>query len=285
MSLLPKISIVTINYNGGEWLERTILSVLSQDYPNLEYVVIDAASKDNSVEIIKKYASRLHYWVSERDNGMYDAIQKGFAKTSGEIMGWLNSDDVLHPGALHRIAEILTDYPQISWITGIPTAIDERDNIVIPRFEEFPMWSKLRVHSGDYKWIQQESTLWRRSLWEKAGGCVDTRLKLAGDFDLWLRFFRHEKLYVAPILVGGFRMRKSGQQSIDNIAGYLKEVRLCYRREVTLGFLLIPFNVFDRILSSIPLVNKAYYLSGMRSLFGYPRKLEFNPKQQKIVLK
>src|SRR5437868_3021326 len=100
----PKISIVTPNYNYGAWLEETIRSVLLQGYPNLEYIVIDGASQDNSVAVIEKYAPYLDYWVSERDKGQTNAINKGFARSTGEIMGWLNSDDLLLPNALRNIA-------------------------------------------------------------------------------------------------------------------------------------------------------------------------------------
>lgn len=280
----PKISIVTINYNGSAWLERTILSVLDQSYPNLEYVIIDAGSKDNSVDIIRKYESRLHYWISEPDGGMYEAIQKGFERTSGDIMGWLNSDDIYHPRALARAAQVFTDYPEIKWLSGVPSAINETDEIFVPRFDEYPMWSKMRVYSGDYKWIQQESTLWRRELWTKVGG-LDTTLKFAGDFDLWLKFIRYEKLYIAPILIGAFRMRQAGQKSIDNANDYLREARKCYSRVTTLGFLLMPFNIFDRVMLSLPLIGRLYYRSGIRSAFGFPRRLAFDQRAQKVVFK
>lgn len=101
----PKISIVTPSYNQGQYLEDTILSVLGQGYPNLEYLIYDAASKDNSVSIIKKYENQLSFWVSEKDNGQAAAINKGFAKATGEILMWLNSDDMLMPNVLHFIAE------------------------------------------------------------------------------------------------------------------------------------------------------------------------------------
>jgi glycosyltransferase involved in cell wall biosynthesis len=103
---LPKISIITPNYNGGEYLEETIQSILTQNYPNLEYIIIDGGSTDNSVEIIKKYEDQLSFWVSEPDKGLYDAIQKGFDKSSGEIMAWLNSDDLYHKNAFFTVVEI-----------------------------------------------------------------------------------------------------------------------------------------------------------------------------------
>ena len=286
MSEFPKISIVTVNFNGGEYLERTIKSVIDQGYPNLEYIIIDGGSTDNSTDIIRKYENHLSFWISEPDKGMYEALQKGFEKTTGEIMGWINSDDIYHPQAFFRMVEIFSDYPFIRWLTGIPSAIDEKDNIIIPKFEEYPKWSKLRFYSGNYKWIQQESTLWSRDLWIKSGNGLNTDLKFAGDFCLWLRFFKYEKLYVAPILVGGFRMRRTGQKSILNLDKYLAETRRCFRKEVSFwAFLLVPLNIFDRVCISIPIINKIYDKSGLREIMGYPPKMEFDPSVQKIIIR
>src|SRR5881394_195745 len=107
----PKISIVTPSFNQGQFLEETILSVLDQNYPDLEYVVIDGGSTDGSADIIRRYASRLSSWCSERDEGQSHAIAKGFARCSGEILGWLNSDDVLLPGALAEVAAYFEAHP------------------------------------------------------------------------------------------------------------------------------------------------------------------------------
>ena len=113
----PTISVVTPSYNQGRFLEETICSVLTQSYPCVEYVVIDGASSDDSVEIIRKYAGQLTYWVSETDKGQYDAINKGFARTTGEIMAWLNSDDMYTPWALTVVADIFRLFPHVEWIT------------------------------------------------------------------------------------------------------------------------------------------------------------------------
>src|ERR1039457_1034429 len=119
----PKISIVTPSFNQAEFLEQTICSVLSQKYPNLEYVVIDGGSTDGSVEIIKKYADKLTYWVSEKDDGQYAAINKGFSYTTGDIMGWINSSDILLPWTFSILAEIFENYTQIQWLSGAPTSL------------------------------------------------------------------------------------------------------------------------------------------------------------------
>ena len=114
----PKISIVTPSFNQAPYIEETLQSVLGQNYPNLEYVVIDGGSADGSVDIIKKYEDQLHYFVSEKDFGHGHAINKGFAKTSGEIMAWINSDDKYMPWAFNVVAEIFKKFPEVDWIIG-----------------------------------------------------------------------------------------------------------------------------------------------------------------------
>jgi FkbM family methyltransferase len=202
----PKISIITPNYNGVTFLEETIVSIVSQNYPNLEYIIIDGGSTDGSIEIIKKYEKYLSYWISEPDNGMYEAIQKGFDKSTGEIMSWLNSDDMYHKKSLFTIAEIFTDFSEVQWLTGYNTNYDEEGRTLFLR--ESYTHSKYDMFLTPDRHIQQESTFWRRTLWETAGSKIDTSLRYAGDFELWLRFFRGENLYRVDALIGGFRIRR-----------------------------------------------------------------------------
>lgn len=212
----PKISIVTPNFNGVQFLEETIESVLNQNYPNLEYIVIDGGSTDGSIDIIRKYESQLAFWVSEPDSGMYHAIQKGFENSTGELMAWINSDDKYHSGAFTIISEIFSNFQEINWLTAIPTAIDEKGRTIHTGVGR--NWSKYDFLTSDYKWIQQESTFWRRSLWEKAGRTFDLSLKYAADFELWLRFFRYEKLYTTKSLIGGFRWKFENQITWEHLA-------------------------------------------------------------------
>ena len=197
-----------------------MLSILDQNYPNLEYIVIDGGSTDGSIDIIKKYEDRLTYWVSEPDNGLYHALQKGFEKTTGEIMGWLNSDDMLHKNTLFTVAEVFS-LKNIKWIQGIPTTYDEYGRCV--NVSSFKSWSKFKFWSGDFKWIQQESIYWHRDLWEKAGGYISQNYKYAGDMELWNRFFQYDKLYSITALVGGYRQRSSNQLALEFLSDYLKE--------------------------------------------------------------
>ena len=213
MNQSSKISIITPSLNQAHYLEKTILSVLSQDYPNLEYIIIDGGSTDGSIEVIKKYEHKLAYWISEPDHNMYEAIQKGFEKCTGDIMAWINSDDIYFPGAFSIVNEIFSGFKEVSWLQGIPAHFDEKGRCVTV----FPLrkWSKYDYYTGNYKWIQQEATFWRRDLWKKTEGRVFRTSKIAGDLDLWLHFFRFDKLYVTPALLGGFRIRSSEQLSLD----------------------------------------------------------------------
>lgn len=219
---LPKISIVTPNYNQGQFLEQTIRSVLDQNYPNLEYVIVDGGSTDNSVEIIRKYEDKLHYWSSERDRGMYDAINKGFARCSGEIMAWINSDDVLWDGALAYVAAAFSSNTNVQWLQGLPSVIDEQGVVV---YQRKPVFSKFffyfRMHEHSFAFVQQESTFWSRKLWDMAGASMDLKYSIAADFDLWMRFFKFEGLYCADRQLAAFRLRHD-QQSNDRRL-YLRE--------------------------------------------------------------
>jgi hypothetical protein len=199
----PRISLVTPVYNSAKYIEQTIRSVLAQNYPNLEYFIIDGGSTDGSVEIIRKYESQISGWVSEPDSGMYDAINKGFARTSGELMGWISATDQLHTGALAVVGSVFGHLPQVDWITARPTGFNEEGMTVLVL--ELPRWSRYRFLAGANRYIQQESTFWRRSLWEKAGSRLDSSQRVVGDFELWLRFFRHAQLHTVDALIGGYR--------------------------------------------------------------------------------
>jgi glycosyltransferase involved in cell wall biosynthesis len=224
---LPTISVVTATLNRANYLEEAMRSVLEQDYPRVEYVVVDGASTDGSVELIRRYEHRLTWWCSERDEGHFDALNKGFTRTTGEVMAWLNSDDKYTPWAFQVAGEIFAALPQVQWLTTLfPILWDARGRAMhCKRVEGFSRAGFLRgehfprpgsLSSG---WIQQESTFWRRSLWEKAGGRVDASLRVAGDFELWARFFEHADLYGVTTPIGGFRIHgeQFTQKQIDRI--------------------------------------------------------------------
>lgn len=200
----PRISVVTPSFNQGEFLEATLRSVVTQGYPELEYVVIDGGSSDASVAIIKRYEADLAYWVSEPDQGHAHALNKGFALTTGEIMCWINSSDMYYPWTLQTVAEVFSQFPQVEWITGKRSMFDSTGMLrVVAPGTGFNVYDIL---AGDYRGIQQESVFWRRSLWERAGGRLDETRTHAADLDLWLRFFERAPLYHVHTLLAGYRV-------------------------------------------------------------------------------
>jgi glycosyltransferase involved in cell wall biosynthesis len=230
MKNFPKISIVTPCLNSAKYIEQTIISITSQQYPNLEYIVIDGGSTDGTVDIIKKHAHMITYWESEPDSGQYYALQRGFDKSSGEIMAWLNADDMLHHGSLFAVAEIFSTIPNVKWIMGQPTMFNHYGSCV-KVYAPNEVWHRLRILEDQERFLQQESTFWKRELWEQAGAYIDTSQKLAGDFELWARFFRYVDLHTVTAIFGGFRFSSAEQRSVSQYSEYLEEISKVRERE------------------------------------------------------
>jgi glycosyltransferase involved in cell wall biosynthesis len=228
----PLMSIVTPSLNQGQFLRQAMHSVLNQEDVNLEYVIIDGGSTDNSASLIKEYEQdpRLIYWCSEPDGGHYDALNKGFAHTSGEIMAWLNSDDLYLPGTLSIVSGLFQTYPEIEWLTTTQHVhFNALGQMVLCRYvggyNRKAFWRGSNLKGREWfgrALIQQEATFWRRSLWERAGGQLDTSYSLAGDFELWTRFFQHSQLYAVDLPLAGIR-KHEGQQTAVSRAAYLDQ--------------------------------------------------------------
>ena len=229
--IYPRISIITPNYNGGEYLEECIESIISQNYPNLEYIIIDGGSKDNSLEIIKKYEKYLTYWISEPDKGQYDAINKGFAKSTGEIMAWLNADDLYLPGALYFIADFFLSFNNFLWVTsGIFCHITFDGFFTLNKKNKVYSYRKYLNNEWNSPFIMQESTFWRRELWEKVGGELDITYDFAGDMELWCRFFRITTPAVLNIPIAIFRFNPK-QKTATNFNRYEMQAKELVLRE------------------------------------------------------
>jgi len=186
MRIWPRISVITPSFNQGRFLEETIRSVLDQDYPNLEYIVIDGGSTDNSVDIIKKYAKKLAVWVSEPDRGQSDALNRGFRIASGEIVGWLNSDDVYLEKSLYTAARYFTEYPTVDLIYGNYFNIDENSRVVKICYDlPYSFW---RWAIGGIFFCQPAS-FFRRSVFDRIG-YLNVDLHYCMDNEFFYRMFR-----------------------------------------------------------------------------------------------
>ena len=183
----PKLTIVTPSFNQAPFLERTILSVLNQSYPELEYIVIDGGSTDGSVEIIKKYEPWLASWVSERDAGQGDALNKGFRRATGELIGWQNSDDIYLPGTFREVAEVFVAHPACDIVFANRLDVDKDDNVIgESRFTPFSDVG----HWYDGMSLSNQSTFWRRHVFAQIG-MIDASYHLAMDYEFFLRAARN----------------------------------------------------------------------------------------------
>ncbi|MHB8807074.1 MAG: glycosyltransferase family 2 protein [Anaerolineaceae bacterium] len=196
----PLVSIVTPSFNQAAFLESTITSVLNQDYPNLEYLLVDGKSTDGSVEIIKKYADRIAWWVSEADQGQADAINKGLEHAKGEIIGWLNSDDIYLPGTLPTIARFFQDHPDVGLVFGDLLAIDENgEQINTLRYADYKMQDLMAFHI-----IGQPAVFFRKEVLEKTG-YLDLSYHYLLDHQLWIRMAGITTIQHIPQVLAGAR--------------------------------------------------------------------------------
>ena len=181
---MPKITIVTPSYNQGQYLEQTILSVLGQQYPNLEYIIMDGGSTDNSVEIIRHYVHKLYYWKSGPDKGQSAAIAEGFAMATGEILGWVNSDDMLLPGSLECVAQYFGENPDCHFLVGDSLHIDRQSQIIAKYYASAPSFWSIKYYNSTA--FNQPAAFWRKRDFDKVGG-IDVMLQFCFDRDLFIR--------------------------------------------------------------------------------------------------
>lgn len=218
----PRISVVTPSYNQGRFLEQTIRSVLLQGYPDLEYIVIDGGSSDESVEIIRKYEGHLAYWVSERDRGQSHAINKGFAKATGQVLCWLNSDDFYAPGALHVVGENLADGAGAFAIVGHVVRIHE-DGSPAKKFEgRYEGLTRMLQYWKGYQ-MHQPSIFWRREVFD-AVGFLDEKQHYIMDFDYWVRIAERFEFRNVDRVLSCSNYHGEAKTG-DNYLSYLQELR------------------------------------------------------------
>lgn len=203
---LPLVSIVTPSFNQADFLELTLRSVLEQDYPRIQYLVADGGSSDGSVAVIQRYAHKLAWWVSESDLGQADAVNKGFSRVQGEIIGWVNSDDLLLPGAVSAVVAAFDAHPEASMVFGDVVSIDERGQTInIMRYGQWGLDDLMTFHI-----IGQPGVFFRRSALEQAGG-LDLSYHFLLDHQLWLRLAQTGEMHYLPQALAAARFHAAAK--------------------------------------------------------------------------
>ena len=216
----PKISIITPSYNQGQFIEETILSVINQNYPLIEYIIIDGGSTDNTIEIIKKYTKHITYWVSEKDSGQSEAINKGFKRATGDIVCWLNSDDILMPNAIREVANFFEENNDVNILNGYTVVIDKKSNIL---FNLFLLNQKKWYACHGIYYIAQPSLFWRRKIFESIGLLREDFHTLMDKEFLIKMFEKNMEIRNFKKILAGFRLHESSKTTLINGINGTKE--------------------------------------------------------------
>ena len=267
----PKITLVTPVFNSVRYIEQTIQSVISQQYPNLEYFIVDGGSTDGTLDVIRKYERELSSCTSAPDKGMYDALNRGFGRSSGGIMGWISATDMLHTGSLFVVGSVFKALPEVEWITARPTGFSD-EGMAVAVSRGLKRWSRWRFLAGSNRYIQQESTFWRRSLWERAGKHVDASRREGSDFELWARFFRYARLYSVDALIGGFRVHPDSLSLEDpsKMRRIHDEIIAAELRLTPWGPALAMFQRISRGILKVPVLNVLWRNTVMSAFVRLP---------------
>lgn len=238
MSALPRITIITPSYNQGEYIEQTISSVLDQDYPDLEYIVMDGGSTDQTIDLLKKHEPRL-IWVSEPDRGQSHAINKGMQRATGEVIGYLNSDDQLMPGALLKVGRFFLDHPQAFWVTGKCRTVNSAEKDIrkpITLYKNFWLSTRSSAPLSVLNYIYQPATFWRKGAMEKVGYFDESRY-YAMDYDYWLRLRKHYRLWILDENLACFRVHATSK-GVTSAPAHFEDDLAVARMHISSGLIL-----------------------------------------------
>ena len=255
------VSIVTPSFNQAPYLEQTIRSVLDQDYPSLEYIVVDGASTDGSADIIKKYSDRLAWWVSEKDKGQGEAINKGLARAKGDIIGWINSDDYYLPNAISSVVKIFEQNPEVILVYGDMLAVDQNGETTnVLRYKQYSLEDLLC-----FQIIGQPAVFFRREVYERVGG-LDTSFHFMLDHHLWIRIAAQGKILYVPQIWSAARYHPQAKNRLKPVEFGLEAYRILdwLKSEPNLSPTFV--NVENRARASALRVNARYLLDAGRSI-------------------
>jgi hypothetical protein len=201
---------------------------------------------------------------------MYDALNKGFARATGEIFGWINAGDFIQKGGLLVAATVFEKFPEVEWLTGRPTGVSSGG--MTTNVGRIPRWARYRFLAGANEHIQQESTFWRKSLWDRAGGQLDASYRDVGDFELWIRFFRSARLYSVHAIIGGYRFHPDAISYVGRAAYYRRCDEIIDRElsSVPFGNGLRIFRKVSKTMMKIPVVRRAWRATVIRALYRMP---------------
>ncbi|NTW59801.1 MAG: glycosyltransferase [Nitrospirae bacterium] len=260
-----KISIITPSFNQAPFIERTIRSVLDQNYPSLEYIVMDGGSQDGTIDILKKYEDRLK-WVSQKDEGQADAINKGLRMATGDVVAYLNSDDTYEQGALARVAGYFLAHPEARWLTGRCRIIDESDQEVrrlITAYKDFLLrrfsYSLLLVTNP----ISQPATFLRRQVIDELG-VFDKNEHFVMDYDYWLRIGKRYPLVVLDDCLASFRVYTTSKTSSSYLRSFREELEVAKRHSGSSMLNALHWLSYLGIATSYVVLNSVARLRGRR---------------------
>jgi glycosyltransferase involved in cell wall biosynthesis len=258
----PKISIVTPSYNQGQYLEQTILSVLNQNYPNLEYIIIDGGSSDNCLQIIKKYEKYLKYWISEPDSGQSHAINKGIEIATGDIFNWINSDDLLNRGALFKVAKAFTGNQKIKCFGGkLYRLSDDNNKVTFDKLNDLK--NKTQIYCDPV--MNQQAMFYRMEAVSRMGQ-LNTRLHYCMDYEWWLKFlflFGEKAAFFSPEYLAVFRLhRESKNRSVhvrflDDIANILYSLAHQFNLRNYCNTLQVGYKIYRDYAFNLELANES----------------------------
>jgi glycosyltransferase involved in cell wall biosynthesis len=270
---LPRITIVTPATAHDEYLEATIRSVVYQDYPSLEYIVIEDGTNSDRRHVLEKYESKFSRQTCPPGTELCAALNMAFAKSSGEILGWLEPGDMLHTNGLHVIGSVFTCFRDVEWITGRPFNFSPTG---LPAgLKHLERWTRMRFLAGGNKYIHRDTTFWRRSLWERAGGTLATEFGSAGEFELFVRFFRHARLYSVDALLGVYRTHPGNHSASGSHRQYNQICDEIADRElagIKGAYAAKLFRKMTRIVSNIARVRRLWHRYALQSVYRCPSR-------------
>jgi glycosyltransferase involved in cell wall biosynthesis len=270
-STVPRITIVTPVISDDRYLEATVRSIAYQGYPNLEFIIIEDGKSDERRRVLEKYRKYFCWQTCPPGTQLCATLNMAFAKASGEIMGWLEPGDLLHTNGLAVIGGVFAALPDAEWITGRPFNFSPSG---LPAgLKHLERWSRTRYLAGGNKYIHRDTTFWRRRLWERAGGALATEYGLAGEFELFLRFFRHTRLYSVDALIGGYRTHPGNHSAIGSHKRYNDICDAVADRElagVSGAYAAKLFRGLTRTIAHIPKVRNWWHRYALKSLYRCP---------------